>query len=122
MKIQRTAEASSRHIMYSKTELNHWHRLCRWNAPGRAQVLHPLHGTVIVPCSSPYSALLNAAEIWRCSWLDIRDAEVRAARPGEVPAAMPQVSPDFAGIIKKKGAEKVVDLRVGTDPCAQEGL
>lgn len=45
---------------------------------GRARVVHPKYGAVVVPHRSNYSALLNAAEYWGCEWTDIRDAEVWA--------------------------------------------
>lgn len=62
----------------------------RWNAKGRACVVHPERGTVVVPHSSNLAALLNAAEYWGCSWLEIRDAEVWAARPEDGPAVKPR--------------------------------
>lgn len=61
----------------------------RWAAPGTAKVTHPAHGSVVVPHRSNYSALLNAAEVWGCSWLEIRDATVMLATPGEPPVPMP---------------------------------
>lgn len=62
----------------------------RWNAKGRACVVHPERGTVVVPHSSNLAAPLNAAEYWGCSWLEIRDAEVWAARPEDGPAVKPR--------------------------------
>lgn len=56
----------------------------RWAAPGAAKVTHPAHGSVVVPHRSNYAALLNAAEVWGCSWLEIRDATVMLANPGEL--------------------------------------
>lgn len=50
----------------------------RWRVRGRARVVHPKYGAVVVPHRSNYSALLNAAEYWGCEWTDIRDAEVWA--------------------------------------------
>lgn len=61
----------------------------RWEATGKARVSHPAHGTVVVPHGSNLSALLCAAEIWGCDWLEIRDAEVWAAEPSEAAAKMP---------------------------------
>ena len=49
-------------------------RIHRWQAPGRARVVHP--------------AILNAAEVWGCDWTEIRDAKVWAA-PGEKAVPMP---------------------------------
>lgn len=51
----------------------------RWSAKGRARVVHPSRGAVTVPCSSKFTALLNAAEIWGCCWMDLRSAEVLEA-------------------------------------------
>lgn len=61
----------------------------RWSAKGRARVSHPAHGSVVVPCGSPYAALLCAADVWDCNWMEIRNAEVWAAEPGEATAKMP---------------------------------
>lgn len=63
-------------------------RVHRWQAPGRARVIHPAHGSVVVPHSSNLAALLYAAEVWGCDWTEIRDAEVWAA-PGEKTVPMP---------------------------------
>ena len=63
----------------------------RWNAPGKATVVHLAHGTVVVPHSSNLAAIMNAAEVWRCDWAEIMDAEVWAAEPGDVPAKMPYI-------------------------------
>lgn len=60
-------------------------RESRWSAPGRARVIHPDHGTVVVPHSSNLAAIMNAAEVWRCDWAEITDAQVWAAEPGDVP-------------------------------------
>ena len=38
----------------------------RWRVRGRARVVHPKYGAVVVPHRSNYSALLNAAEYWGC--------------------------------------------------------
>lgn len=61
----------------------------RWTFPGLARVIHPDHGTVVVPAPSKLSAILNAAEVWRCNWLAISDAQVWAAEPGDVPEKIP---------------------------------
>lgn len=63
-------------------------RIHRWQAPGRARVIHPARGSVVVPHSSNLAALLNAAEVWGCDWTEIRDAKVWAA-PGEKAVPMP---------------------------------
>lgn len=62
-----------------------------WKATGRARVTHPAHGTVVVPHSSRLSAIMNAAEVWRCDWAEITDAQVWAAEPGDIPAKMPYI-------------------------------
>ncbi len=66
-------------------------RESRWNATGRARVVHPVHGTVVVPHSSNLTAIQNAAEVWRCDWTEITDAQVWAAEPGDVPVKMPYI-------------------------------
>lgn len=63
----------------------------RWNVPGRSRVSHPHHGTVVVPHSSNLAAIMNAAEVWRCDWAEITDAQVWAAEPGDIPAKMPYI-------------------------------
>lgn len=64
-------------------------RECRWNALARARVVHPVYGVVVVPHCSNLAAIQNAAEVWRCDWLEIRDAQVWAAEPGDAPVKMP---------------------------------
>jgi len=54
-------------------------------------VVHPVHGTVVVPHSSNLTAIQNAAEVWRCDWAEITDAQVWAAEPGDVPVKMPYI-------------------------------
>ena len=66
-------------------------RESRWSAPGLARVIHPAHGTVVVPHSSNLAAIMNAAEVWRCDWAEITDAQVWAAEPGDVPVKMPYI-------------------------------
>lgn len=66
-------------------------RAARWKASGVARVVHPAHGSVVVPHSSNYAAILNAAEVWRCDWREILDAEVWRADPGEAPVPMPYI-------------------------------
>lgn len=50
-------------------------RFHRWQAPGRARVEHPAHGSVVVPHASNLAAILNA-KVW-------------AADPSEPVAKMP---------------------------------
>ena len=64
-------------------------RFHRWQAPGRSTVVHPAHGAIVVPHASNLAAILNAAEVWRCDWATILDAEVGAADPAEPVAEMP---------------------------------
>lgn len=63
----------------------------RWNAKGRARVVHPIRGTVVVPSASKFAAMLNAAEVWGCSWMDIRGAEVWLASPEEMVVTRPYI-------------------------------
>lgn len=63
----------------------------RWNVPGRARVVHPAHGVVVVPHASNLTAIMNAAEVWRCDWIEVMDAEVWAAEPGDVAAKRPYI-------------------------------
>jgi hypothetical protein len=49
----------------------------RWNFPQLAKVIHPDYGEVYVPCASPYSAILCAADLWGCDWMNVLNAEVR---------------------------------------------
>ena len=52
---------------------------------------HPRFGEVIVPHTSNYAAMLNAAEYWGCDWLEIiDDVEVWAVGPDAVPVKMPR--------------------------------
>lgn len=52
-------------------------RMRRWNYPGKARVIHPKYGELIVPCASPLSALHCAAEVWGVDVLEITgDGEV----------------------------------------------
>lgn len=39
-------------------------RFYRWNAPGKSRVIHPDHGSVVVPHVSNLAATMNAAEVW----------------------------------------------------------
>lgn len=62
----------------------------RWNAKGRARVVHPKYGKVIVPHHSNFAAILNAAEYWGCDWLEVLGAEVWLALPGDGPLVKPK--------------------------------
>lgn len=63
-------------------------RIHRWRVPGRSRVTHPAHGSVVVPHCSNLAAILNAAEVWGCNWVEILDAQVWAAQ-GEQAVPMP---------------------------------
>ena len=52
-------------------------------------MVHPAHGAIVVPHASNLAAILNAAEVWRCDWATILDAEVWAADQAEPVAKMP---------------------------------
>lgn len=64
-------------------------RFHRWQVPGRSKVVHPANGAIVVPHASNLAAILNAAEVWRCDWATILDAEVWGADPAEPVAKMP---------------------------------
>lgn len=84
-------------------------RFHRWQAPGRSRVVHPAHGSIVVPHTSNLAAILNAAEVWRCDWATILDAEVWAADPAEPVAKMPiQIKEDRLVIIEEKGLVKAI--------------
>ena len=61
----------------------------RWDNKSLARVTHPNHGSVVVPHRSNLAAVMNAAEIWGCDWMEIKDATVYVAEPGAVAAKMP---------------------------------
>lgn len=63
----------------------------RWNAKSNARVTDPIRGTVVVPHLSKFAAILCAAEVWGCSWLEIDTAEVWAAKPEDKVAARPYI-------------------------------
>lgn len=63
-------------------------RIHRWRVPGRSRVVHPAHGSVVVPHASNLAAIMNAAEVWGCDWAEILDAQVWAAA-GEKAVPMP---------------------------------
>ena len=69
-------------------------RIRRWTAPGRSRVVHPKHGSVIVPHSSNLAAIENAAEYWKVDIMTIMDAKVWAVEPGEGPVVVPK---EFCG-------------------------
>lgn len=88
-------------------------RFHRWQAPGRSRVVHPAHGAIVVPHASNLAAILNAAEVWRCDWATILDAEVWAADPAEPVAKMPihhtyLIKEDRLVIIEEKGLVKAI--------------
>lgn len=67
-------------------------RESRWKAKTCSRVVHPRFGEVIVPHTSNYAAMLNAAEYWGCDWLEIiDDVEVWAVGPDAVPVKMPRL-------------------------------
>ena len=66
-------------------------RAHRWTARGKARVEHPKYGSVIVPHSSNYGALENAAEFWGCDVLDLtKEARVCWVSPEEGPVRRPK--------------------------------
>lgn len=66
-------------------------RESRWKVKTCSRVVHPRFGEVIVPHTSNYAAMLNAAEYWGCDWLEIiDDVEVWAVGPDAVPVKMPR--------------------------------
>lgn len=74
----------------NRSEAKRRNRRLRWEAKGLARVAHPQYGTVVVPCASPLSAVMCAAEVWRCRRAAIiADAEVTAARPYDFAATPP---------------------------------
>ena len=85
---RRVDPADRAHVLAAAAQRS---RESRWSAPGRAWVVHPVHGTMVVPHSSNLAAVMNAAEVWRCDWAEITDAQVWAAEPGDVPAKMPYI-------------------------------
>lgn len=66
-------------------------RQYRWRAPSKAKVVHPNYGAVVVPHRSNLAAILNAAAVWGCDWLDIMDAQVWAAGSDDTPVSMPYI-------------------------------
>ncbi|MEG2177120.1 MAG: hypothetical protein RRY97_09625 [Oscillibacter sp.] len=70
-------------------QANRRERKQRWGVKGKARVSHPLRGEIVVPCASKFAALLCAAEVWRCNWIDIKDAEVWRAGETDQAVAMP---------------------------------
>jgi len=65
-------------------------RSSRWTKKGLARVTDKDRGSIVVPCGSPYSALLCAAEYWGCDWTDITGATVMAAEPGAIAVSPPE--------------------------------
>lgn len=66
--------------------------LYRWNAPAVSKVIHPAYGEIIVPHCSNLSALMCAADVWRCDWTEIRGAEIRWVPPGAQAVPMPDMA------------------------------
>lgn len=66
-------------------------RKMRWKAPGAAKVTDKLRGSVVVPHASKFAALLCAAEVWWCSWMDLEGASVWKADPSEPVAERPTI-------------------------------
>ena len=81
-------EGSRENIRRSAEERARFHR---WQVPGRSKVVHPAHGSVVVPHASNLAAILNAAEVWGCDWTELRDAEVWRADKEERPVPMPHL-------------------------------
>lgn len=65
-------------------------RALRWEAKGLARVTDPARGTVVVPCASKLGAIMCAAEVWGCDWLELSGAQVWRAEPGDTAAARPK--------------------------------
>ena len=63
-------------------------RIHRWSRPRQGQSNTPGPRSVVVPHCSNLAAILNAAEVWGCNWVEILDAQVWAAQ-GEQAAPMP---------------------------------
>ena len=63
----------------------------RWDSKSLARVTLPNLGSVVVPHRSNLAAVMNAAEVWGCDWMEITDATVYVAEPGAVPASMPYI-------------------------------
>lgn len=62
----------------------------RWNAKGTARVEHQKYGSVIVPHSSNFAAVRNAAEFWGCDWLEVIGAKVWKADAKDKPIRIRQ--------------------------------
>ena len=80
-------------------------RVRRWMAPGKAKVVHPKYGSVVVPCCSKLGAIENAAEYWRVSWQDLSGAEVWAAKPSDGPLRLPREFQWIRRMTRKEEAE-----------------
>ena len=48
----------------------------RWSKIAKARVIHPVHGSLIVPCGSGLSAIMCAADVWKVPWNSLLDAKV----------------------------------------------
>lgn len=51
-------------------------RRIRWAHKCKARVVDEERGEIIVPCASPFAAILCAAEVWKCDWAEIIHAKV----------------------------------------------
>lgn len=69
-------------------------RLQRWSYPGKARVIHPKYGELIVPCASPLAALTCAAEVWGVDVLEISEEGEVWVCDQALPAAQP---PEWKG-------------------------
>jgi hypothetical protein len=64
-------------------------RMRRWDYQGKARVVHPRFGELIVPCASPLAALLCAAEVWGVDVQEITEEGEVWACDQTLPAAKP---------------------------------
>ena len=61
----------------------------RWSKPAKARVVHPAHGSIIVPCGSGLSSIMCAADVWKVPWSALMDARVEhcdQSLPVQMPA------------------------------------
>ena len=73
-------------------------RNARWRSKNLSIVTHPAYGEVIVPGDSPSATLCSAAEVWECSYNDIKDAVVKVAPPGAVSISPPRIVLLYKGV------------------------
>lgn len=76
-------------VLYTTTDRSERERAYRWTVRGRAKVVHPDFGSIIVPHASKLTALMNAAEYWGVQWTDLRDAKVLDVGPDGGPTVVP---------------------------------